>query len=186
MQIDFKQIKNRILDEYNLLAGQMVNTVSGDRPAAIVATAPAVADTLTASKKVARYANGSIEGRQWTRFMDSDAKTMKFITEWRAQTLPGTSDKHWRGRLYWREHVDGTAINTAWTGTNDGSQDLTEIEDIANDVTPHYTAEETLTLATAGIPTGVFLDFIWARITPVGPDLPLDLDIFGHKIKVQA
>ena len=174
------------LDEYELSGGQMRNTVSGDRPATVDGNAPSVADTVNPSNKSLRHDDTDIEGKQWRRFIPSGALTMKILTEYRAEVAPGDAVHDWRGRLYFREHPDGgAAISATWAGTNDGEKDLAEVVNITDDVFPHLAPEETITLATEGILTGKFYDFIWARIAPAGTNLVGDLNILGHKIKVE-
>ena len=161
------------LDYFELDADQFEIPVSGDRPASIDNLAPTVADSVNAGLAVLRFDDTDEEARQFSRRIKAGALTMKLQLLWRAQTAPGDTVHDIGWKLYWREIPDGGAAPSAtWAGTNDGSQVLTEIVNIADDVLFHK-VEETLTLASLTQP--ILLDreyqFLLSRVAPAGTNL---------------
>ena len=173
------------LDHFELDADQFLNSVSGDRPASIDNNAPTVADTVNAGIPVLRFDDTDEEARKFSRRIKAGALTMKIKVLWKAQTAPGDTIHDIGWKLYWREIPIGVAPSATWVGTNDGSEVLPEIVNIADDVLPHE-VETTLTLASL---TNPILDnrkyqFLLSRIAPAGTNLVGDWSVIDLAVEI--
>jgi len=173
------------LDYFEFDADQFLNSVSGDRPASIDGNAPTVADSVNAGIPVLRFDDTDEEVRKFSRRIKVGALTMKIKLGWKAQAAPGDTVHDIGWKLYWREIPVGVAPSATWAGTNDGSEVLPEIVNIADDVLPHE-VETTLTLASL---TNPILDnrkyqFLLSRIAPAGTNLVGDWDVIDLAVEI--